>query len=173
MIPDPAAALPWLFASCFGMSVVSALVPWFNGEAIALSFAVLMRSPLDLALLALAASAGQMLGKGVLYYLGSGARRLHKGPSLAGQAFTPAPSGTVVGRAARWSQSLEQGSLRAMALVFLSSTVGIPPLYLTTLAAGAVGMRFSSFAGAAALGRIVRFSAVVYGAGLALHAAGR
>ena len=159
MIPDPAAALPWLFASCFGMSVVSALVPWFNGEAIALSFAVLMRSPLDLALLALMASAGQMLGKCALYYLGFGARRLRRQGDER--------------RARAWSRRLEDGSFRAMALVFLSSTVGIPPLYLTTLAAGAVGMRFSSFVGAAALGRVVRFTAVVFGASFALHAAGR
>jgi membrane protein YqaA with SNARE-associated domain len=136
----------WFFASCFGLSIVSALVPWVNGEAVAVSFAVAGRSPLDLALIALLTAAGQMAGKCVLFSLGSSAGRLR----IAGD-----------GRVRRWRERLRGRGTRALAIVFVSSAIGVPPLYLTTLAAGTVGMRFSRFFGAAACGRLLRFGAVV------------
>ena len=147
MSPAADAVSAWLFVSCFGLSVVSALLSWFNGEAIALSFALPMRSPADLALLALLAAAGQTLGKCLLYWLGFNAGRLHVDRN---------------GRLQHWRERMQGGCARAMALVFLSSAIGIPPLYLTTLAAGTIGMRFSRFIGAAACGRVLRFGAVVF-----------
>lgn len=157
MIATALVAPAWLFASCFGLSIASALLPWLNGEAVVVSFAVLMRSPFDLAVLTLAAVAGQVLGKCVVYRLGEGARRL---PACRNP------------RVLRWLELLRQGRVRAMALVFVSSVVGIPPLYLTTLAAGAAGMRFSRFLGAAATGRVIRFAAVAFAPGFVMRAAG-
>ncbi len=143
--PDPAAA--WVLASCFGLSIVSALAPWFNGEVIVLAHAVALRSPFELAALALAAAAGQMAGKCVLYWLGAQGGRL---------ALTRG------GRLERWCHQLDGRRLRAAALVFVSSALGIPPLYLTTIAAGTVRMAFPRFFGAAACGRVVRFGALVF-----------
>ncbi len=140
-------AAAWVFTSGFGLSIVSALLPWFNGEAIVLSLAALLQSPLDLALLAIVAAAGQMVGKCVLYCAGAQAGRL---------------KATRGGRAERWRTRLNGGRVRTFGLVFLSSAVGIPPLYLTTLAAGAVRMAFPRFLGAAAGGRLVRFGALVF-----------
>jgi len=148
-----AAAPAWQFASCFGLSIVSALLPWFNGEVIVVSFAALMRAPADLALLAVFAAAGQMLGKCLLYWVGFRAGRLHVDRN---------------GRLERWRERLRGRRLQALGLVFVSSTIGIPPLYLTTLAAGTVGMRFSGFLGAAACGRVIRFAAVAFSPGLVL-----
>ncbi len=142
-----AAATPWIFASCFGLSIVSALVPWFNGEIIVLSLAVLLRSPLDLAVLALVAAAGQTAGKCVLYWLGFQTGRLKVARSR---------------RLERWRERLRGQRLRALGLVFVSSALGVPPLYLTTIAAGTVGMAFPRFISAAACGRVVRFAAVVF-----------
>ncbi len=156
MIAMALVAPAWLFVSCFGLSIASALFPWLNGEAVVLSFAVLMRSPLDLAVLTLAAVAGQVLGKCLLFRVGVGARQLPACRSA---------------RALRWLERLRQGRVRPMAVVFVSSLVGIPPLYLTTLAAGAAGMQFPCFLGAAATGRIIRFAAVAFAPGLVFHAA--
>ena len=142
---DPAAS--WVFASCFGLSIASALVPWFNGELIVLSLSVTLRSPLDLATLALVAAAGQMAGKCVLYWLGFQTGRLKVAQN---------------GRMERWRDRLRGTPVRAVALVFVSSAVGIPPLYLTTIAAGTVGMAFPRFLGAAACGRVVRFGVLVF-----------
>jgi membrane protein YqaA with SNARE-associated domain len=137
----------WILTSCFGLSIVSAILPWFNGELIALSFAALLRSPLDLAALALVAAAGQMVGKCALYWVGLRTGRLKVART---------------GRLERWRERLRGRRLRALALVFASSALGIPPLYLTTIAAGAVGMAFPRFLAAAACGRIVRFGALVF-----------
>jgi len=156
MIATLIVAPAWLFASCFGLSIASALLPWLNGEAVVISFAVLMRSPLDLVLLTMVAAAGQVLGKCLLYRLAVGARQL----SACGN-----------GRFIGWLERLRQGRVRPMAVVFVSSLVGIPPLYLTTIAAGAAGMRFSWFLGAVTSGRIIRFAAVAFAPGLVIHAA--
>lgn len=141
------AAAAWIFTSGFGLSIVSALLPWFNGEVIVLSLAALLRSPFDLALLALVAAGGQMVGKCILYWAGTQAGKLKAAHSE---------------RVERWRARLRGQRLRALGLVFLSSTVGIPPLYLTTIAAGTVGMAFPRFLGAAAGGRLVRFGALVF-----------
>ncbi len=142
---DPAVGA--VLASCFALSILSALAPWFNGELILLGHAVVLRSPLELAALALAAAAGQMAGKCVLYWLGAQAR---------------ARAGERSPRFDRWCARLTGRHARAAVLVFVSSTVGIPPLYLTTIAAGTVGMAFPRFLGAAACGRVIRFGALVF-----------
>lgn len=142
---DTAAA--WIFTWAFGLSIVSALLPWFNGEVIVLSLAALLRSPFDLGVLVLAAAAGQMVGKCILYLAG-----FHAGTLRVAQS----------GRIERWRARLRGQPLRAFALVFLSSAVGIPPLYLISIAAGTVGMAFPRFFSAAAGGRVVRFGALVF-----------
>lgn len=148
----------WIYVSCFGLSIVSALLPWFNGEVIVLSLAAMRRSPLDLVALALLAASGQVAGKCLLYWLATQTGRLRA-------AHT--------GRVERWRERLQGRRLRAIALVFLSSTLGIPPLYVTTIAAGAVGMAFPRFIGAAACGRVVRFCALVFCPRLLLGLIGR
>jgi membrane protein YqaA with SNARE-associated domain len=147
MNPACDTATLWIFASCFGLSILSALLPWFNGELIVLSFAALLGSPLDLAILAVLAAAGQMLGKCALYWVGTRAATL----DVARTA-----------RVDRWRGRLCGRPLRALALVFVSSAAGIPPLYVTTIAAGTLGMAFPRFLGAAACGRVLRFAGVVF-----------
>ncbi len=141
------ATTAWIFSSGFGLSIVSAILPWVNAEVILLSLAALLRSPFDLAVLALLVTAGQMAGKCVVYWTG-----LQAGKMKIAQS----------GRVERWRVRLCGRHLRAFGLVFLSSAVGIPPLYLTTLAAGTVGMAFPRFLGAATAGRVIRFGALVF-----------
>ncbi len=153
--PEP--GIVSLFVSCFGLSVLSALVPWFNGELILLAHAVALRSPIDLMALATVAAAGQMGGKCVLYWLGVQTGRLAVSRD---------------GRVDRWAGLLGTRGTRAAAIVFVSSVVGIPPLYLTTIAAGTVRMAFPRFFGAAGAGRVIRFGALVFCPQLAMRLVG-
>ncbi len=147
MILAHGAATLWIFAACFGMSIASALFPWFNGEVIVLSFAALLRSPLDLAILASLAAGGQMIGKCALFWVGTRSAALEVARTA---------------RVERWRKRLCGRERHALALVFVSSAAGIPPLYVTTIAAGMLGMAFPRVFGAAACGRVLRFAAVVF-----------
>ncbi len=144
---------PSLLASCFGMSFLSAIFPWINGEIVALSFAALMRSPAEMALLALLVAVGQTVGKCVLYYIGFTAGKLTAGDSA---------------RIERWRNRLNGRRRSALALVFSSSVTSIPPLYPTTLFAGSVRMAFGPFIGTVACGRVVRYCGLLLVPGVVL-----
>ncbi len=135
-----------LYIACFGLSIVSAVLPWVNGEALLLSFAVLAPSPFALAGLVAMASLGQMVGKCVLYW-GGGSLKFRKG------------------RAAQltesWKKRLNDSPSQALMMVFISSAVGIPPFYVITLLAGALKIRFAPFIGIGLCGRVVRFGLLV------------
>ena len=135
-----------LFLTCFLLSIVSALVPWVNGEAIMLSLAALARSPEDLAALVLLASTGQMAGKCGLYW--------------AGRGSLPRWSGRISAKLASWRERFEQSPSKPLALVFISSAVGIPPFYVITILAGTFRVPFGRFVGVGMCGRLVRFSFV-------------
>jgi membrane protein YqaA with SNARE-associated domain len=136
-----------LYVACFCLSIVSALVPWVNGEALLLSFAVWAPSRSAVACLVLLASLGQMAGKCVLYWGGRNSLRLKKGRAAA--------------LAATWQNRLGSSPVRACVVVFVSSAVGIPPFYLITLLSGAVHLGFGRFVGIGLCGRLVRFGLLV------------
>jgi membrane protein YqaA with SNARE-associated domain len=144
-----------LYLGCFLLSIVSALVPWVNGEVVLLSLAALARSPADLATLVLLTSAGQMAGKCALYW--------------AGRGVVPLCSDHA-GRMVRvWKERFEQVPSRHLALVFVSSALSIPPFYVITLLAGAFRVRFGPFFVVGACGRLLRFGLLVSIPQLALH----
>jgi membrane protein YqaA with SNARE-associated domain len=151
-------AAAWVPASCFGLSVVSALVPWVNAEAILLAFASSARSGLDLVALVLVTTAGQMLGKCVLYFVARRAR--HR--QVRGHD----------GKVERWRRRLERSPRAALTLVFVSSVVGLPPFYVVTMVAGACGVGLAGYLGAGTAGRLVRFGTLVAVPRLALGALG-
>ena len=47
-----------------------------------------------------------------------------------------------------------------MLLVLVSSAIGVPPFFLVTLAAGAVGVNFRRFVIAGTIGRLMRFGSL-------------
>jgi membrane protein YqaA with SNARE-associated domain len=143
-----------LLSSCFGLSILSGFVPWISAELVVVSCAALLSSPASLTALALTATSGQAVGGSLVYWFGL-------------RAGTTKLAGT--GRLARWRARLDGGGTRALALVFLSSASSIPPLYLTTIAAGTAGMRFSRFLGAAWCGLFVRFAVLAFLPGLAFR----
>jgi membrane protein YqaA with SNARE-associated domain len=136
-----------LYWSCFGLSIVSALLPWVNCEVLLLSMSALARSPLDLVNIVLLTSAGQMAGKCALYWAGRGSLRL--------------PTGRVAKTVAAWRGKFESCPSGPAALVFISSALGIPPFYVITVLAGAFRMRFGTFVALGAAGRLLRFGLLV------------
>jgi membrane protein YqaA with SNARE-associated domain len=136
-----------LLASCFFLSIVSALVPWVNGEVMLLSLSALAPSSAHLAGLALLASAGQMIGKCILYWAGRGAIPMKKGRMA--QALNS------------WRGRFERSPKKTMGLVFLSSIFGIPPFYIISLLSGAFRLRFSQFLTIGTCGRLLHFGLVI------------
>jgi membrane protein YqaA with SNARE-associated domain len=139
--------LPWMVLSYFGLAVASAVFPWVNAEVIILSLPAMAPSKPALLLLLLVATAGHMTGKCFLYWAGRKGDRVLTG--RAGKALT------------KWRERLETKPSKAVALVLISSVVGLPPFFLMTILAGALRMNFVVYLTAGTMGRLVRFGAVV------------
>jgi membrane protein YqaA with SNARE-associated domain len=137
-----------VYVSCFALSIVSALLPWVNGELLLLSLAALVRSPRELACLVLLTSIGQMAGKCALYWAGRGTTRLQ--------------STRISRTTALWRDRFQRSSCGPLTFVFISSAFGIPPFYVTTIVAGAVRLQFGRFFGVGMCGRLVRFGLLVF-----------
>lgn len=131
--------------------VGSALVPVLNAEAWALFAAT---GPVDTLLaVVLALAAGQTVGKLVLFESG---RR--------GRAWHPWRRRPVSARTARWTDRVT-GWLTSRRsgppLVLAAASIGVPPLAVVSVAAGAAGQRRRVFVPLCLLGRTVRFSVLV------------
>lgn len=144
-----------IYLGCFLLSIISALVPWVNGEVVLLSLTTLAHSPTDLFILVLLASAGQMAGKCALYW--------------AGRGVVPFGTNHMGQKIEAWKERFQQMGSRHLAFVFVSSILGIPPFYVVTLLAGALRVRFGPFLLTGASGRLLRFGALVYIPRLMLH----
>lgn len=140
----------------FLMCAVGGVLPWVSSE-IVLTGAVLLVAPPEIAILVAAAAAGQMLAKTVVYGLARWApERL---PRKAREALS---RGDVVGR-----------SRTATSLALLaSSSLGLPPFYLTTLAAGVLRVPLAVFAAAGLAGTLLRYTAFALGATLVASGTG-
>ncbi|MEJ2111843.1 MAG: hypothetical protein P8Z37_18430 [Acidobacteriota bacterium] len=136
-------SLPAMYAACFGLSIVSALLPWINGEVLILSFSAFAHSPAQRIILALLASSGQMAGKCVLYW--------------AGRGVIPIGSGRIGRIVDSCKGRFERSSFNPMWVVFISAVSGIPPFYAITVLAGAFRLRFLSFITIGACGRLLHF----------------
>lgn len=130
-----------------GVGIGSALLPVLNAEAYAVVSAVAAPG----AVVVIALAFGQTVGKLVLF---ESARR-----GAARWAPTDGES-----RRARWLARVTPllGRPRtAVPLLLASAAVGLPPLAVVSLAAGASGQRRWVFASLVLLGRLARFAAIV------------
>ena len=139
--------LPWMILSYFGLTVVSAILPWVNAEVIVLSMPAVAPSPEALAVLVVIATAGQMTGKCFVYWAGR-----------KGNKVLPARAGAAL---EKLKARLATSPKKAAVVVLLSSLVGLPPFFLVTFVAGATRMNFATFVTAGTTGRLVRFGALV------------
>ena len=135
------------FASCFAAAIVSALLPWVNAELMLLAVAAPLTSLSELSGVVLAVTAGQVIGKSGIYWV---ARRT-----------SPTTLNGRIGKAVdRWRVACDSRHRSTQTMMTLSAVFGLPPFYVTTLAAGALRVDFVRFLAAAVVGRLVHFSAV-------------
>jgi len=144
-----------LLLSSFALAVVSAIVPWVNGELVLLSFVAPATSTPDLSQIVIAVTAGQVSGKSALYWLARRARRL--------------PPPKVAAAIDRWRDRIARRPLSGLATMFASATFGVPPLYLTTLAAGSLMVEFGAFLAVIVCGRLLHFVAIALVPRLVVH----
>lgn len=137
-------------ALAVGLAFVSAVVPWVNAEVLMVGVAAIAGSNGELALLVLLVSAGQMAGKCIIYY--------------AGRRGGQASSGRMAALIDRWRARASRTPWSPIALVTVSSIVGIPPFYVTSAIAGALRMNVVAFLVAGTCGRVVRFGVIALGA---------
>ncbi|HEX8391852.1 MAG TPA: VTT domain-containing protein [Longimicrobium sp.] len=136
--------LAWL--TTFGVAFASAVVPVIPIEIYLLGAAAL--APKAFALpLALAAALGQMAGKVLVYYAGTGAVKL-PGRHLQ----------TALKRANEYIATRPKSGGSVM---FLSAFLGFPPFVLMTLVAGAARMNLWLFLIIGLVGRFFRFAVIV------------
>jgi len=133
---------------CLGLTFVSAICPWVNAELIVASLPLVAHSRWALVWLLFVATAGQMGGKVVVYWIGRGSARV--------------PSPRLAAAIDRWHRRVED-SRRPLGFVFLSSAVGVPPFFVVTALWGALGLRFWPYFAAGTLGRLIRFGAIAFG----------
>ena len=132
---------PALFFVALSGAVVSSLVPFVNAELLLIGLTV--ASPAAAPLLAVVMAAGQMVGKSILF--------------LGGGRLTRASLET---RLARWR--LDRPGRRGGApLIGISAVTGLPPFYLVSIAAPALGVSFRTFFTVGLAGRLLRFGALV------------
>ena len=137
----------WTIASCFVLAIVSALLPWVSAELMLVAVAAPLTSLSELSGVVLAITAGQVLGKSGLYWM---ARRMSRS----------APNGRFGRAVDRWRVACDSRRRSTQTMMTLSAIFGLPPFYVTTVAAGALRVGFVRFLVAAVFGRLVHFSAV-------------
>jgi membrane protein YqaA with SNARE-associated domain len=129
-------------AGALGLCVLGGFLPWVNTEAAVVGAALLLPPPL-VPVLVLGAALAQVAAKSTLYGL---ARWAPRGMPRRARGQLERVSGL-----ARRRRSLPL-------TVLASSTLGIPPFYLVTLACGTVSVPFGAFLAAAFLGSVVRYA---------------
>jgi membrane protein YqaA with SNARE-associated domain len=144
-----------IYCSCFLLSILSALLPWLNGEVVLLSFAALAPGPWQLIAVILLTTSGQMAGKCILYW-------------MARRGIQPR-SARMTRTLTTWKERLAQSPSKSLAIVFISSTLSIPPFYVLTIIFGILKMRFKPFILVGACGRLLHFGALALIPALTFH----
>jgi membrane protein YqaA with SNARE-associated domain len=150
-----------LLLATFGIAVASALFPLINIEAYIAGVAALVDS-YGVWPVALVAAAGQVLGKAAWYEVG---RSSMNWPYIQKKMA-----------AAKWQRQYERVKTRTdkrpwtgSALLFVSATLGFPPLAIMAVLAGQLYFHRLWFYVTTFVGRTLRFAAVLGGMSLLAH----
>ena len=105
-------------------------------------------SPLAIVLLVLLGAIGHQIAKSICYFAGGGMLAL--------------PTGKMKDRIERARARIERWNKRPKVIMFLASTIGLPPLYPLAFVAGPLmNMRFWMFTAICGFGRIGRFATMM------------
>jgi len=148
LVTDDLLAMLGLYGGTFVVSIIAGVVPLVNSEVFLVG---LVRLAVDrssqLPGIVVAAATGQMVAKIGLYYAGRGMLEL--------------PRGRHKEKIETVRKKLERWKTKPYLVYAISSVVGLPPFYLTVLAAGAMKIRFKAFLVIGLLGRLLRFAFLV------------
>src|SRR5215470_8616993 len=111
-------SLAWPILWCFCLTIASAIFPWINAEIIVLTLRTVSPSNNALILIVVAATAGQMIGKSILYFAGR-----------KGERALPLKATRVIQKWSGWLESHRSGAMR---LILVSAITGLPPFYAMT-----------------------------------------
>ncbi|MGZ5400089.1 MAG: VTT domain-containing protein [Nocardioides sp.] len=139
--------------------VGSALLPLVNAEAYAV-FTAASATAVTVATVVVALSVGQTIGKVMLFETARRGKRWlpRRRPPRSSRARRRAA------RTTRWTERVA-GMLRSdrtgAPVVLAAATVGVPPLAIVSMVAGAAGQRRRVFVPLCLLGRLARFTVLV------------
>ncbi|GAA1727084.1 hypothetical protein [Aeromicrobium alkaliterrae] len=149
-----------LVLTAFVYGIGSAIIPILNAEAYVAATALVLGN-VDIVIMVVAVSVGTTVGKVVLF---RGARAGRDVARKKQKSARERPDPGRVRIALRALADVLIGWLehpwRAVATVFVSSLVGIPPLLAVAVVAGASTMRTDVFAAAVFVGRAGRFALI-------------
>lgn len=129
----------------FAYSFVAGVFPILNVEAYLLAFSSYL-SLEAMVPIVIAATAGQMVAKSLLYLSGFGLLRL--------------PHRAARERIERIAERLRTYRRGTWTLVLVSAFFGLPPLYVVSIAAGTLRLHFGLFLAISTAGRLLRLSMV-------------
>jgi len=155
-VTDDLLAMLGIYGGTFVVSIIAGLVPLVNVE---LFLVAVVRLAVDhasqLPVLVVLAATGQMVAKIGLYHTGRRAS-WHASRGVVGR-----PSGRAQRSLEAARERIERWRTKPYAVYAVSSVAGVPPFYLTVLAAGALQLRFRAFLAIGLAGRLLRFAVLV------------
>ena len=148
LVTDDLLTMLGIYGGTFVVSLIAGLVPLVNAEVFLVG---LVRLAIDdssqLPWVVIAAATGQMVAKIGLYHAGRGMLEL--------------PRGRYRAKIEAVRDRLEHWKSKPYIVYGVSSIVGVPPFYLTVIAAGAMHIRFQAFLAIGLGGRLIRFAVLV------------
>lgn len=144
-----------IYVAMFVVALISGVFPLVNSELALVGVALGGTAVPQLLVLALLAALGQTVTHSTLYLSARGLT------SVGEQRRERLRARIERGRAvvARWGT-------KTTLLLFSSATLGLPPMMLVAVVAGALGIRFRTFVLVGLAGRVLRFAAIAVAAGL-------
>jgi membrane protein YqaA with SNARE-associated domain len=137
-----------IYGGTFVVSLIAGLVPVVNAEIFLIGLVRLaIDQPSQLPALVVLAASGQMVAKIGLYHAGRGMLEL--------------PRGRYRAKVEAVRARLDDWKTKPYLVYGTSSVLGLPPFYLTVLAAGAMRIRFLWFLVIGLAGRLLRFAVLV------------
>ncbi|MFL6156316.1 MAG: hypothetical protein ACJ72D_09505 [Marmoricola sp.] len=143
-----------LVLGTFLYSIASALIPVLNAE---IPLAGLPFGGAHAIGIAIAAAAGQTVGKIIWYYAGNHSMKI---PWLARKMETEKWKASY----AKWHGRIAGRPVMAGTITFGSAVTGFPPLAIIAVLAGSMRMNLPVFISTVLVGRTIRFWAVIEGA---------
>jgi membrane protein YqaA with SNARE-associated domain len=147
-VTDSLLAMLGLYGGTFAVAVIAGLVPLVNAEVFLVGVVrIVVDRPAQLTPIVIAAACGQMVAKIALYH--------------AGRGMLDLPRGRHQAKIERVRAAIDRWQTKPYLIYAVSSVLGVPPFYLTVLAAGAMRIRFDAFLAIGLGGRLVRFAILV------------